>query len=125
MLPEEIQVFQKLLDQDGFKGKKQLRHVMWMNTHPPQYKIGDCYLLPDPKCRVFGRPVKNIKARITSFLCYMGDHEWMYHLEADVRRGSKQGPFKIHLKESDLTTAIPCEGNFNDITATKPKEEKK
>ena len=49
MTKSQIKIFEELLASEDFKGKKQLKHLLWLNTAAPKFKIGDCFIVTDPR----------------------------------------------------------------------------
>ena len=64
MKNSQIKVFEELLKDKDFKGKEQLKHLLWLNTVPPKYKEGECFKVTDRARKIYGFPVINFNAKI-------------------------------------------------------------
>ena len=80
----ERTALEKLLNDSQFKGKKWLRFLIWLNTTKPKYKNGECFKVSDPSHRLFGVQAINVNAKIVEVKSFMGEHEYIYTLEAHV-----------------------------------------
>ena len=107
---EQKKVFEDLLEDDNFIGKKSLTHLLWLNTTKPKYKIGDCFLVTEPHHRVYGHPVKDFRGKITKITTYIHTEEYYYTFEGVVRCGDKETTVTYHSPESELK--VRCEGNI-------------
>ena len=65
MKKSEMKVLQSLLEQDGIKGKKLLRGVLWLNTAKPKFKVGDKVKVTDMAMRICEQRVVNWNAKVT------------------------------------------------------------
>lgn len=113
MTKEQIEVFNQLLADDSFRGKKSLEHLLWLNTTEPKFKIGECFIVSDPGSRVWGNPVKDFKAIITNIRAFRNMREWQYDLEAEVECEGTHIKVTICDSESGLSRCQRCEGNNN------------
>lgn len=117
MKKSQIKVFEELLADPNFKGKKQLEWLLWRNTSTPKYKVGDCYKVTDAGHRVYGYEVRGFKATITKVSCFITDCEWRYELEASCKCGSKETTVKIYVGEDEM--GAKCEDNINVLGEAK------
>lgn len=113
MTNKQIKVLEELLQDEGFKGKKMLRHLLWRNTTEPKYKKGDCFLVSDPGHRIYGHPVKNFKAKVLSASSFINEEEYQYELEMVVQCDGEEYTTKAYKYESELT--VKCQGNVTVI----------
>lgn len=113
MTKAQIKVFEELLATEGFKGKEQLRHVLWLNTVPPKFQKGDCFIVSDPGHRVYGHPVRNFKGKIVDVKAWKDQEDWYYKIEMDVRTGDKRELVHCWFYESKLSTVGRCNDNVN------------
>lgn len=118
MTKQQIKVFEDLLKDKSFVGKKSLKHLLWLNTSTPKYKEGDCFIVSDHGHSVFGVPVKNFRAKIIRVSSWRDEEDWFYTLEASVERNGKQITTTISKYESDLNRAKTCEDNVNVLEVT-------
>lgn len=116
MTAEQIKVFEQLLNDKGFKGKKQLKHLLWLNTSTPKFQIGECFIVSDPGHRVYGYPVKNFKAKVTEVKAFGGgifESEWRYTLEMECECGYANTVANMFISECVLSRCQRCEDNKN------------
>ena len=115
MTKQQIKVFEDLLKDKDFQGKKALKHLLWLNTSTPMFKIGECFIVSDPGHRIGNHPVKDFRARIVSVSSWRDEEDWFYKLEAHVEINGKQTTTQINKYESDLARASRCEDNVNTL----------
>lgn len=113
MTKEQINVFETLLKDKDFIGKKSLKHLLWLNTSKPKFDIGDCFIVSDPGHRVFNFPVKDFKAKIIKVSSWRDEEDWFYTLEASVEYNGNQITITVHKYETDLWQSKSCEDNVN------------
>jgi hypothetical protein len=113
MKKSQIKVFEELLQDENFRGKKALRHLLWLNTAEQKFKVGDCFVVTDRGHSVYGYPVKDFKAKIVEVYSFNTGNEWYYKLEADVRCGCAGMMVDIRKAESELVRAEKCDDNKN------------
>lgn len=59
MTEEQIKTVNNLMVDPEVKGKKWLKHFLWLNTVKPKFKVGDSVeLCSDGCCRIWGKPVR-------------------------------------------------------------------
>lgn len=117
MTQEQIKVFEELLASKETKGKKSLRHLLWLNTTEPKFQIGECFEVTDRGHRIYGYPVKDFKAKITAISCWRDEEEYRYELEAEIECDGKKTTTKVYKYESELTKS--CDGNKNILGEAK------
>lgn len=117
MTQEQIKVFEELMESKETRGKDQLRHVLWLNTTEPKFKIGECFEVTDRGHRIFGYPVKDFKAKITKISSFINEEEWRYELEVEVECDGKMVTSKVYKYERELIKR--CEDNKNIIGIAK------
>ena len=99
----ERTALEKLLQDPAFKGKKQMRKILWMNTTKQKYKVGDCYQVTDSSIRIFGVPVVNFNGKIIEVMTYIGELSWRYILEAHVvNADGREITTRISADESEI-----------------------
>lgn len=113
MTKAQVKVFEELLKDPKFAGKKQLKHLLWRNTTEPKYKKGDCFLVSDPGHRIYGHPVRNFKGKVLSTSSFINEEEYRYELELVVQCDGKEYTTKAYKYESELT--VRCDGNVTVI----------
>lgn len=102
MTREQIDCFNSLLNDSEFKGKKQLRHLLWLNTTKPKYEMGDCFLVDSPGEKIFGRPVEKFHAKVVKISSWRDEEEYQYELTGMVKCKDKQITTNFYCRESDL-----------------------
>lgn len=123
MKKSQIKVFEELLQDKNFRGKKTLRHLLWLNTVQPKFKEGDCFKVSDSGHRVFGYPVRDFNAKVISVGAFLHVNEWRYELEAEVECDGKQITVKVYKEEHELVRAQKCKDNRNVLGEAKSKHE--
>ena len=113
MNQEQIKVFNELLETPNFKGKKQLKHLLWLNSTQPKFKEGDCFVISDGGHSVFGKPVEEFKAKITVVTSFKSRDEWFYHLEMVAKYKGKTVESNAYKYEGELERAERAEDNIN------------
>jgi hypothetical protein len=113
MTNEQIKVFKELLADESFKGKKQLQHLLWMNTNTPKFKVGDCFVISDKGHWSFGYPVKDFNAKVTRIYSWKDSEEWQYELTLSVSCGDNVSEIMSYKSESELLNAKQCTDNKN------------
>lgn len=113
MTKQQIKVFEELLKDKDFKGKKALKHLLWLNTSTPKFKIGDCFIVSDPGHSIGVYPVKDFRAKVIEISAWKDVEDWFYKLEASVTINGKQITTNIYKYECDLERAARCEDNVN------------
>lgn len=121
MTREQIAVFEQLLNDKDFKGKKELKHLLWINTTKPKFKNGECFKVTDPGHKIFGYPVINFGARIVRSFSWRDTDEWHYELQMVCDCEGKQVVSKVYKSERELDVAMRCSNNTNVLGAAKSK----
>ena len=105
MNKKQVKVFNQLLEDENFKGKEQLEHLLWLNTSKPKYKVGDCVVIKNCSRNIFGYQVTELKGEVTDIFSYDQSNEWHYRVNAVVFCGSK--PMKVieYALESEIDNA--------------------
>ena len=119
MKKSQIKVFEELLADESFKGKQQLKHLLWMNTIKPKFKVGDCFVVSDRGVKVFGYPVIDFKAKIDKVTAWKDKEEWYYHLTMNVICGEKSLEVSAYKYESELLRSKQCADNNNILGESK------
>lgn len=121
MTKEQIAVFEQLLKDESFKGRKELRHLLWLNTAKPKFKNGECFKVTDPGHKIFGHLVLNFNAMIVRTFSWRDTDEWHYELQMVCDCNGQQTTAKVYKSEKDLEMAQRCDGNTNELGAAKSK----
>lgn len=119
MKKAQIKVFEELLQDENFKGKKALKHLLWMNTSKQKFNVGDCFIVSDPGHKVFGYPVNNFKAKVTKVTSWKDTEEWYYHLEMKIVCGNGSTIVEVYKYESELSALDRCNDNINEVGGVK------
>jgi hypothetical protein len=119
MNAKQIKVFEELLKDENFKGKKELNHILWLNTSTPKYKIGECFKVTDRSRRIYGVQIVNFKAKIIRTFSWRDEERHCYELEMECEVGGKHYATKIARYEDELTER--CEDNVNVFDEAKSK----
>lgn len=119
MKKSQIKVFEELLQDKDFRGKKALRHLLWLNTVKPKFNEGDCFKVSDSGHRVYGYPVRDFNAKVISIGSFFNENEWRYELEAYVECDGKTTTTKVYKYESELIRAKKCADNVNVLGEAK------
>lgn len=121
MTKSQIKVFEELLASEDFKGKKSLKHLLWLNTVEPKYKMGECFIVTDPGHSVYGYPVRNLKGKVTKISAWRDSEEYQYEVELDVTTGDKNQLVKCYFGENKMNTFGRCSDNVNVLGEPKNK----
>lgn len=113
MTNEQIKVFEELLADETFKGKQQLKHLLWLNTSKPQLDVGDCFIVSDRGHKIYGHHVSNFKAKVVRIYSWKDSEEWQYELSMDVECEGKTTTSMVYKTETELLRAEQCIGNKN------------
>ena len=111
----QVKALKEMLENEEVRGKKAISHILWLNTHEPKYKIGDCvHVTEDSGHRVYGHRVVNFHGKITKVSNWRDSEEFHYSLEGVVKCGDKQATVNYHAAESMLGEL--CEDNITVIS---------
>lgn len=121
MKKSQIKVFEELLADPNFKGKKQLEWLLWCNTSTPKYKVGESFKVTDRGHSVFGYAVKDFKATVKNVTCFINAKMWRYELEAYCKCGSRETTTKIYVDEDEI--GAKCDDNINVLGEAKNEHE--
>lgn len=113
MTKAQIKMFEELLATEGFKGKKQLKHLLWLNTEEPKFKVGECFVVTDPGHSVYGYPIRNLRAKVTGIRSWKDHEEYQYEVELVVTTGDKHQLVKCYFGEDEMSTFRRCNDNLN------------
>ncbi len=103
----ERTVLERLLEDESFRGKKSLKHLIWMNSTKPKFKVGECFKVTDRAMSFFGVRAVNINARIKSVECFRDCFEYRYSLEAHiVNKDGRETMSMMYADESDLRVKV-------------------
>lgn len=106
MKKAQIKVFEELLKDKDFKGKKQLKHLLWLNTSIPKFKVGQCVKVTNYDHRIWGHPVIDFKAKIINISSFITGEEWHYEMEMDITCGDKHTVIKEFALEGKLKGGV-------------------
>lgn len=123
MKKSQIKVFEELLQDESFRGKKQLKHLLWLNTSEQKFKKGDCFIVSDPGHIVYGHPVKNFKAKVGKVTAWNGQEGWYYHLVMEIECNGKKTQVEVYKYEQELERAKRCKDNINILENQNSKHE--
>lgn len=114
-------VLEELVADKNFKGRDSLKHLLWLNTTEPKYKVGECYLVSEPGHRIFGTPVKNFRGKITKVRCWRDSFEFSYELEGIVKStNGRQTTTHYFIRESEI--GKPCSDNITNLAVDWTKD---
>jgi hypothetical protein len=121
MTKAQIKAFEELIANGDFRGRKELKHLLWLNTTTPKYNVGDCFLVTDYAHRIYGHQVVNFKAKIVKISTWRDTNEYFYHLEMICKCNGKTITSPANAYESELRTK--CADNVNILGEAKSKLE--
>lgn len=113
MSKQQIKVFNELLESADFKGKKSLKHLLWLNTSKPKFEIGNCFKVTEHGHRVYGKQVIDFNAKIVRIYSMKDENEWYYELDMICKCGDKETTVKQYAAENELRRR--ADGNINII----------
>lgn len=117
MKKSQIRVFEELLKDETFAGKRELRYLLWRNTATPKFKVGQYVKVTNTAHRIYGHPVIAFKAKITKISSYLNQMEWHYEMEMDITCGDKHSVINEYALESDIRGGV--RNNLNVLPAPK------
>lgn len=121
MKEEQIKVFEQLIKSKDFKGKEQLKHLLWLNTKQPKHKIGECFKVTDISRQIYGYTAIDIKAKVIRVYTYKDEEQYYYELEAICESDGKTTTSKFFKPECVLTEVKRCKDNTNIFDEAKSK----
>ena len=113
MNKKQVKVFEQLLNDKDFKGKKELEHLLWLNTSKPKYKVGDYVWVTNRLRKLYGQEVADFKGRIAEVYSFDHSNEWHYRVEMVVLIENERTVVNEYALESDIEGGAYC--NFNII----------
>lgn len=117
MTQAQIKTFNDLIKDSTFVGKKQLRHLLWLNTAKPKYNEGECFLVSDLSRKIYGQRVVNFHAKIVRTYTWRDEDEFYYELEMACEKDGKPYVTSTHQPESRLDASTRCTDNLNVLDA--------
>lgn len=106
MTEEQIAVFNELLNNADFKGKKSLRHLLWLNTVAPKFEVGDTVVIhADGSHRIWDIPVRRAVGKVKEISVFMTSNEYRYCVECIYEKDGKQYTANEYGGEADIMPA--------------------
>lgn len=102
MKKSQIKVFEELLQNNDFKGKKALRHLLWLNTTEPKFKVGDKVIFSDSSQRTYGVPMINFVGYIEKVFTHSDSEKYLYGINVPIKNGKKEHTGYACCSEYDL-----------------------
>lgn len=121
MTKQQIKTINELLVSPDFKGKKALRHLLWLNTATPKYNVGDCVYVTERATSVYGYRVINFKGKITKCFTFNTDEVFRYGIDIYCKCGDKETTAYVALDEDEIQKKAP--DNINILGEAKSKHE--
>lgn len=115
MRKEQIAVFEELLKDESFKGKKSLKHLLWLNTSIPEFKEGECFKVTNSSHEVLREKVMNFNAEITNVYATKLAEEWNYEVKMVVRKGDIELVSKDYFTESQMKRFAKADNCINEL----------
>jgi len=106
MNKQQVKVFEELLGDPNFMGKKQLRHLLWLNTVKPKFKVGQFVTVTNYSHRICGHQVIDFRAKVVKHNAFINTNEWHYELEMEITCNGKTQTIKEYASESDLKGGV-------------------
>ena len=118
----ERTALEKLLADSQFKGKDQLKFLIWLNSTNPKFKKGDCFKVSDRNRKFFGVPAVNVNGRIINIFTFKTEEVYHYELEVFVLnkdgRETTSSMFateeELKIKAMNHRNAIVGNGKYTD-----------
>jgi hypothetical protein len=109
-----------LLQDDTFKGKKDLEWLIWRNTAIPMFKVGDFVKVTDRSCRIWGHPIVDFNARVKSIHVWKIEQDFQYELEFTCKLdGKKDYTTRICIFERNLKYSARTDTDINYLGESK------
>lgn len=117
MLTEnEKRAFQTLIESPNIgKGfKSRLSFMLWAKTVTPKYKVGECFLVSDPKRKIYGERVIHFRGRIKEVrIGQMGSKTILYVFDVVCLANGTTHTAELYVSEDELNENLRCDGNVN------------
>ena len=106
MTDEQIAVFNDLLNNADFKGKKALRNLLWLNTTAPKFAVGDVVIIRENGSRrIWDMPVRRAVGAVKQISASRLEEVYNYAVECTFEKDGKQYMTTLHGGETDLEPA--------------------
>lgn len=104
MTEEQIAVFEELLNNADFKGKKTLHHLLWLNTVAPKFEVGDTVMIKgDGSHRIWDKPVRRAIGTVKEVSTFITGNDYHYCVECVYEKNGKQYTANEYGGEADIT----------------------
>lgn len=111
---KQIKAFKALLEDENFKGKKELEHLLWLNTSKPKYKVGDYVWVTNRLRKLYGQEIADFKGKVAEVYAFDHSNEWHYRIEMVILNDGEQTVVNEYALESDIKG-----GAYNKINIIK------
>lgn len=102
MKKSEIKMLEALCAQEGIKGKKLIKGVLWLNTVKPKYKEGDKVKVTHRGMRICGERVIEWNAVVTKVNYFWADKLVTYQTEVTYTLDGVEEKTMVCALETDL-----------------------
>lgn len=110
MTKKQLETLNDLMKDENIKGKKSLDWFIFLNTSEPLFKEGDCFYITEPRKRIYGNDVIDIKAKIKRIYHFRGEKKHLYELVAII---NNEKEVLLNKEESDLINCKKAKDNVN------------
>ncbi len=110
MTTKQLELLNELMQDENIKGKKSLDWFIFLNTSEPQFKVGDCFYISDPRKRIYGNEIINMKAKVKRIYHFRGEKKHLYELAVNI---NNEKEVIINKEESDLINCKKAKDNVN------------
>ena len=120
---QQTQVFEELLKDPTFKGKDQLKHLLWLNTSTPKFAVGEFVKVTNYSHRIYGHQVVDFNAKVVKHNSFKHSNQWHYELEMEVTCDGKTKTFEEFASEIDIKGGATDNKNLLSSSKSKHSDE--
>lgn len=111
---KQVEVFNELLNEPEFRGKKSLKHLLWLNTTTPKFKVGDAVAVrADGSMSIWDKPVRYAFGVVEGINVFRFEDEYHYAVECTFEKEGKRYTTTVPGKESNITLVDKSIININ------------
>lgn len=103
MKKTDLNVLERLLNEEGIKGKKLLRQFIWVNTVPSKYNVGDKVKVTDRRTTINGSRVIDWIGTVEKVRTVMSELRYTYDIKVKyITKDNVVKETKVFVNEYDV-----------------------
>lgn len=103
MKKQDLNVLERLLKEDGIKGKKRLEQFIWVNTVPSKYNVGDKVKVTDRRTTINGSRVIDWIGTVEKVRTVMSELRYTYDIKVKyITKDNIVKETKVFVNEYDI-----------------------